>query len=100
MKENDYHRVITLLFGSDKFINDITEALAFNHPISTQEYMLSANCENISSKVSKNSSSTPKSKSNECIATLECDKYPSKVSNNSKNHLQLQNRNQIDVLHH
>ena len=35
MKENDYRSLITLLFGTDKFINDIMDALAFNHPIST-----------------------------------------------------------------
>ena len=33
---------------------------------------------------SKNSTSTPKVKSNECTASMECDKSPSKDSNNSK----------------
>ena len=47
MKENDYHSLITLLFGTDKFINDITDAFAFNHPISTQECMISVNFENV-----------------------------------------------------
>ena len=35
MRENDYRSFIALLFETDKFINEITDALAFNHPIFT-----------------------------------------------------------------
>ena len=55
MKKNDYRSLITLLFESDKFINDTLETLASNHPISTQECMLSVNCEkNIFESFKKN----------------------------------------------
>ena len=67
MKENDYHSLIALLFGTDKFINDITDAFAFNHPISTQEYTLSVNCEKSLQKIQINQQilhPTLKSKSN------------------------------------
>ena len=36
-----------------------------------------------SSKVSKNSSSTPKSQSNECLLSVECDKSPPSLYNSS-----------------
>ena len=96
IKENDYRSLITLLFGTDKLINDILDALAFNHPIFTQEYILSINYEKISSKdpnKSTNSSSNLKSKPNECTVSMEYDKSPSKVSNSSKTLLLLQNQN-------
>ena len=48
----------------------------------------------------KNSSSTQKSKSNECTSSVECDKSTSKVSNNLKTLLILKNRNQMNVLCH
>ena len=67
MTENDYRSLIILLFISDNFIKEITEKLAFNYPITSQECMLLVSCEKISSKVSKKSSSTQKSKSNECL---------------------------------
>ena len=108
MTENDYRSLVLLSFGSDIFIKEITENLAFYYPITTQECMLSVSCEKTSSKVSKNSSnslknssSTPKSKSNECVSSVECDKSPSNVSSNlKKTFLQLQNRNQMNVLRH
>ena len=37
MKENDYRSLITLLLETDKFINEITDDLAFNHLIFTQD---------------------------------------------------------------
>ena len=40
MMKNDYRSLIILLFGSDNFIKDITEALAFYYSITTQECML------------------------------------------------------------
>ena len=61
MTENDYRKFITLLFVSDKFWKEITDFLAYNYPITTQECILSVNCEKTSSKVSKHSSLTPKS---------------------------------------
>ena len=76
-----------------------TDFLVFNYPITTQECMLSVNCETISSKDSKNASSTPKSQSSECFLSVECDKSP--PSNNSsyfKTLLQLQIRNQMNLL--
>ena len=39
MKENNYRSLIKLLFETDKFINEITDALAFNHPIFTQDIL-------------------------------------------------------------
>ena len=68
--------MLTLLFVSDKCLKEITEFLAYNYTITTQECMLSVNCEKISSKVSKNSSSTPKSQSIEFFLSVECDKSP------------------------
>ena len=62
--------MLTLLFVSDKCLKEITEFLAYNYPITTQECMLSVNCEKIFSKVSKNSSSTPKSQSIEFFCQL------------------------------
>ena len=84
MTENDYRKLISLLFVSDNLLKEITDFLAFNYPITTQECMLSVNCENISSKVSKSSSSTPNSQSNECFLSVECEKSPSIVYNNFK----------------
>ena len=37
MKENYYHSLISVLFVTDKSVNEITEALAYNHPICTQD---------------------------------------------------------------
>ena len=37
MKENDYHSLIYVLFVTDKSVNEITEALAYNHQICTQD---------------------------------------------------------------
>ena len=48
------------------------------------------NCEKTSSKVSKNSTSTQKSKSNECTLSVKYDKSPSIVSNNFKNSSSIQ----------
>ena len=83
MTENDYRSLVLLSFGSDIFIKEITEILSFYYPITTEECMLSVSCEKTSSKVSKNSSnnlinssSTPKSKSNECTSSLVYDKPP------------------------
>ena len=84
MTEKDYQKLISLLFISDNFLKEITNFLAFNYPITTQECMLSVNCEKISSKVSKSSSSTPNSQSNECFLSVECEKSPSIVYNNFK----------------
>ena len=84
MMENDYCSLIILLFGRDNFIKEITEVLAFYYPITTQECMLSVSCEKISSKVSKNSSSTQKLKSNEYISSVECDKSSSNVPSHLK----------------
>ena len=61
MTEKGYRKFINLLFVSDNFLKEIDEFLAYNYQITTQECMLSVNCEKTSSKVSKNSSSTPKS---------------------------------------
>ena len=85
MTKNDYRSLIILLFESDNFIKEITENVAFNYAITSQECMLLVSCENISLKVSKNSSSTQKLKSNECTSSLVYNKSPSKVSNNSEN---------------
>ena len=45
MTENDYWKLISLLFVSEKCLKEITNFLAFNYPITIQEYMLSVNCE-------------------------------------------------------
>ena len=37
IKENDYRSLISVLFVTDKFVNDITEALANNYTIFTQD---------------------------------------------------------------
>ena len=37
IEENDYRNLISVLFTSDFFINEITETLAFNHAIYTQD---------------------------------------------------------------
>ena len=39
MKESDYRSLITLSFETDKFINEITDVLVFNHPIFTQDVL-------------------------------------------------------------
>ena len=39
MNKNDYRSLITLLFETDKFINEITDVLVFNHPIFTQDVL-------------------------------------------------------------
>ena len=39
MKENDHRSLISVLFVTDKFVNDITEVLAYNHPIFTQDVL-------------------------------------------------------------
>ena len=39
MKEYDYRSLVTSLFETDKFINEITDALAFNYPILTQDVL-------------------------------------------------------------
>ena len=44
MTESDYRSLIILLFESDNFMKEITENLAYNYLITTQEYMLSVNC--------------------------------------------------------
>ena len=62
----------------------MTEALTFHHLISTQECMLSVSCKINIFESFRNSSSTQKSKLNECTSSIECDKSPSKVSNNLK----------------
>ena len=90
MTENDYRKFISLLFVSDDFLKEITDVLAYNYQITTQECMLSVNCEKTSSKVSKNSTSTQKSKSNECTLSVKYDKSPSIVSNNFKNSSSIQ----------
>ena len=48
----------------------------------------------------KNSSPTQQSKSNDNSMSLECDTSSSNVSNNSKTLLQLKNQNQMNVLQH
>ena len=58
MTGNDYRKLISFLFVSDKLLKEITDFLAFNYPITTQECMLSLNCEKKSSTVSKTSSTT------------------------------------------
>ena len=45
MTEKDYQKLISLLFISDNFLKEITDFLAFNYPITTQECMLLVNCE-------------------------------------------------------
>ena len=45
MTEKDYRKLINLLFVSDNFLKQITEFLAYSYPITTQEYILSVNCE-------------------------------------------------------
>ena len=45
MTEKDYRKLINLLFVSDKFLKQITEFLVYNYPITTQECILSVNCE-------------------------------------------------------
>ena len=81
MTEKDYRILINLLFVNDNVLKEITEFLAYNYPITTQECMLSVNCEKISSKVSKNTSSTPKSQSIEFFLSVECDKSPPSQKN-------------------
>ena len=76
MTENDYRKFVSLLFVSDNFLKEVTDFSVFNYPITTQECMLSVDCEKTSSKISKNSSSTPKSQSNEYFLSVKCDKSP------------------------
>ena len=45
MTEKDYRKLINLLFVSDNCLKQITEFLAYNYPITTQECILSVNCE-------------------------------------------------------
>ena len=37
IEENDYRNLISVLFTSDLFVNEITETLAFNYAIYTQD---------------------------------------------------------------
>ena len=53
MTEKNYRQFITLLFVSDNFLKEITDFLAYNYPIATQECMLSVNCEQIFRKFQK-----------------------------------------------
>ena len=39
MKENDYRSLVILLFETNKFINEITDTLSFDHPIFTQDFL-------------------------------------------------------------
>ena len=39
MKDNDYCILITSMFETDKFINEITVALEYNYPILTQDVL-------------------------------------------------------------
>ena len=39
MKENDYCILITSMFETDKFINEITVTLEYNYPIYTQDIL-------------------------------------------------------------
>ena len=54
MKENDYHSLITLLFETDKFINESTDTFNFNHPIFIQ-YILPTKKKILTSFTSSNS---------------------------------------------
>ena len=54
MIENDYRKLLILLFESDNFLKEITTFVAFNYPITTQEYILSVNCEKHLRKFQKN----------------------------------------------
>ena len=54
MTEKDYRKMINLLFVSDNFLKQITEFLAYSYPITTQEYILSVNCEKNLRKFQKN----------------------------------------------
>ena len=51
MTEKNYRQFTTLLFVSDNVLKEITDLLAYNYPITTQECMLSVNCEKTSPKV-------------------------------------------------
>ena len=37
MKDNDYRILITSMFGNDKFINEISVAQEYYHPLTTQD---------------------------------------------------------------
>lgn len=67
IEENDYRNLISVLFTSDLFVNEITETLAFNYAIYTQDVIPSEKKATLEKKttlsttpsISSSSSTTP-----------------------------------------